>query len=496
MKEKKIKVLMATPELKPFSEVGGLGDVAKALPKALHDLKVDVRLITPLYGFIDRRAYRLRKVAGLEDFSIRVGNYTHDIRFFRSKLPDSSVQVFFVECDDFFEREGVYSDPSTGQGYWDNPQRFILFNKAIVQFLHTDIFPADIIHLNDNQTALVAPLLRTLEENAGLSKKPIVMGIHNAQHQGTYSMAHLYYTDLDIRLTYPGGPFEFYGDFNFLKAGISYSDKLLTVSETYAEETMQSSDFGFGLEGVLAERRKDYRGILNGVDYKDWSPDKDSLIPYNYSPQKLSGKAKCKKKLLKLCGFTDSDPKVPLIGLISRLVYQKGIDILLGALPQLLEDGINMVILGTGEAQLHEALEDLQKRFPEKLALFLKFDNELAHLIEAGCDMFLMPSRFEPCGLNQLYSLRYGTIPIVRKTGGLADTVRNYEPALDDGWGFVFSGFNSEELASEVWRAVDAFHDKTKWLKIMKRAMKQDFSWEKSAQKYKQLYVELLNGEG
>ncbi len=496
MAERKLRVLYAAAEVAPFSKVGGLADVAGALPRALIAEKVDIRLITPLYGMIDRSAWRIRRVAGLGDLHIPIGEHDYAIRFFRGNLPDSKVQVFFMECDDLFAGEGVYADPASGHDYPDNPARFILFSKAILSFLQTGVFDADILHLNDNQTALAAAMMKTSEAYADARKLPTLLTIHNIQYQGNYSLHHLYDAGLSPYLAAPGGPFEFYGGFNFLKAGIEYADKINTVSDTYARETLQFDEISFGLQGVLNNRKNDYFGILNGADYNDWNPAKDKHLVKTYSSRNLSGKTVNKQDLIELCDFNDPAAARPLAGIITRLVQQKGLDLLLEALPRLMEQtDINLVILGSGAPHYAEALRAAEAYFPGRLKVFLKFDNTLAHRIEAGSDLYLMPSVFEPCGLNQLYSLKYGALPVVHYTGGLADTVQEVDPATGKGWGFTFTEYSVNGFMDAILRAVEAYGDRDTWAKLVKRAMLLDFSWAASAKRYKEVYKSLVDGQ-
>lgn len=495
MAKRLLSVLMATAEVEPFSKVGGLGDVIGALPKALYGNKVDIRLITPLYGFIDRKAFGIRKVAGLDEIPIRVGEEIFTVRFFRTNFPDTKVQVFFVECDELFDRPGVYTDSDTGEGYRDNPTRFILFSKAVIEFLKTGVFTPKIIHLNDNQSALVAPLLRTQNIDPKLREIKLLLAIHNLEYQGQYSMRYLYDAGLDDKLAYPGGPFEFYGGFNFLKAGIIYSDIITTVSETYAKETIESPDYGYGLEGVLGSRKRDYFGITNGADYSVWNPAEDKFIPKRYTSRSLNGKTVNKEALLERCGFSSPDPNRPIAGMISRLTDQKGINLLLSCLPELMKLDIYFVILGKGNFYYQDELRRFQENHPDKMAVFIDFDKALAHLIEAGSDIYLMPSRFEPCGLNQIYSLKYGAIPVVRQTGGLADTVRNYSPDTGEGWGFTFKNYSPYDFIEAFNRVLEVYKDQTLWKKICRRAMALDYSWDKAARKYRELYAKLLNVE-
>jgi starch synthase len=486
-----IAILMATAEVAPFSKVGGLGDVLGALPQALQNQNVEARVISPLYGRIDRKASEIEPMPGVGPVTIQAGDTQYEIHYKRATMPGSGTIVYFVDCDVLFNRPGIYSDPVSALGYPDNATRYIVFSRAIVEFLRVGDFRPDILHLNDNQTALVAPMLKTIPQYKDLATIPVLMSIHNAEYQGAYDQRFISVAGLDPALAYPGGPFEFYGGFNFLKAGIAYADKLSTVSPTYAEETMSSASAGFGLEGLLASRRVDYVGIINGVNYSVWNPETDPLIPKNYSAKTLDDKRVNKKALLARCGFSEDLDK-PIIGIISRLVFQKGIDLVIDSLPQFLAPDVRLVVLGSGEPAYHHQLNEARKRYPDRLSVNITFDDQLAHLIEAGSDMFLMPSRFEPCGLNQLYSLKYGTIPVVRRTGGLADTVHDYQQEEDSGWGFVFGGFTPFDLAYAINRAKETYYSKSEWEKLQRRGMELDFSWTTSAAHYRRLYAGMI----
>jgi len=485
---------MATAEMGPFAKVGGLGDVLGALPKALFDKGVDVRAIMPLYGFIDRRKFHIRRIAGLSEQAIIVGDHEFNVQYFRSNIPESKVQVFFVECDELFDRDGVYADPASGMTYGDTTTRFILFSKAVVDFLKMGVFTPEILHLHDNQASLIAAMLRGPNAEPELAKIKILLTIHNLEYQNQCDLGYVNEAGLDPSLTHPGGPLEFYGRLNFLKAGIVYADKLSTVSETYAAETLRGPDAGFGLEGVLQSRGADYRGIMNGADYAAWDPANDKWLVKTYSARNLAGKPANKKALLEKSRLPTDDLGQPVVGVISRLVYQKGIDLIVASLEEIFSRDVLLVVLGTGDPAYSGALREAEAKYPTRLAVHLEYNEELAHLIVAGSDALLIPSRFEPCGLNQLYGLRYGTIPVARRTGGLADTIQDYAPETDQGWGFLFDSFDTDGLVGALDEALAVYNDSERWKALMKRAMGLDFSWNVSAEKYKQLYLELVNG--
>ena len=498
MPKSKLKILIATPEAVPFAKTGGLADVSGSLPKALSRLGHQVKVILPKYRMVSKKVqhgtsgYDLQKVeVSLPD--IPIGEDKERIRVSNCQLSDSKIEFLFLVNDKYYDRDELYRDKTTGFDYVDNAERFILFARGSLEVLKALNWQPDIIHANDWQSALIPAYLKTLYAGdpffAGTST---VFSIHNIAYQGNFSKDSFAKIGLTKDLFYPTSPFEFWGNVNFLKVGASYADVLSTVSERYAVEIQSSSEFGFGLEGVLRTRNPDLYGIVNGIDYEEWSPEKDRFIPHRYSKEDLSGKKKNKKALLEKCNLPEARKDVPLIGVVSRLADQKGFDILAEVSEELLSLELQMVILGTGEEKYHKLFSQMAKRYPRKISVNLCFDNSLAHLIEAGSDMFLMPSRYEPCGLNQLYSLKYGTVPVVRETGGLADTIQDYDPKTGEGTGFVFKNYDSGELLEVVKRALQIYQDKDVWMKLMKNGMEQDFSWQASARRYEELYQKAL----
>lgn len=494
MDNAEMKILMATAEIAPFSKAGGLGDVLGALPKALREEGADVRIITPLYGSIDRDKFWISPMEHWGDFPIQIGDKLLNVRFYWANIPYTDIKVYFVESEEMFSRWGIYNDPASGEGYWDNPTRFILFCKAVLAFLNTEVFQPQIIHLNDSHTALIAPMLRDRNNYGRFDSIHPVLTIHNIEHQGRYHQHYVYEAGLDTYQTYHGGPFEFWGDFNFLKAGIVYSDLITTVSETYANETRSDYYFGHGLESILAVRGGQYVGVLNGVDYSEWNPETDAFIAQNYNKESIDRKEENKRSLFQECGFNDAETDKPLLSIITRFADQKGVDILLGALDEIMGEDLFFVLLGTGKHDYEDAFRMAEERYQGRLRAFITFDNALAHRIEAGSDLYLMPSRFEPCGLNQLYSMKYGTLPVVRRTGGLADTVENYHPETNEGTGFVFDDYTSEALANTCQWAITTYRDDpSAFKKLRYNAMSKDFSWTKSAKKYLELYRNVLH---
>lgn len=482
------RILFATTEITPISKAGGLGDVSSALPKALAALGNDIRIITPLYGSIDREPLGLSSVSACPSVWIDMGESSYHVHFFEGHHPDSKLPIYFVDAPVHFGRHGIYNDPETGEGYWDNPSRFLLFSKAVVLFIQSNAFRPTHVHLNDSHVGMVAPMLRTTIDAHHFADIGIVFTIHNIQHQGRHPQHFIDEAGLDRSLAYHGGPLEFWGDVNFMKAGISFADRITTVSETYAHETRSSFDYGFGLEGVLQNRGSDYIGILNGVDTSDWNPETDPHLSAPYSVHTFPKKRDNKRALLSECGLDESTLDRPVIGMVSRLVDQKGVDLILDGLETLLSFDATYIFLGTGNRDYENRLKYHAFRSNGKLAVFTTFDNGLAHRIEAGSDLYLMPSRFEPCGLNQMYSLLYGTLPIVRHTGGLVDTVKNYNPHTNEGWGFAFIDANVTSLLETVRWAIKTYDYPETFTALARRAMRLDFSWEKSARAYHNLY--------
>jgi len=399
------------------------------------------------------------------------------------RLPPSGIPLWLVEQPRFFDREGLYGE--AGRDYPDNLARFTFFCRAVAAWLGRAAWAPDVIHCNDWQTALLPVLLRV----EGASRAATVLTIHNLAYQGRFPAEQFPLTGLPPSVFTVRG-LEFWGEVNLLKGGLYFADVLNTVSETYARE-IQTPEFGAGLDGVLRDRREDLYGILNGVDYRAWDPAVDPLLPARYSAEDLAGKGVCKQALQRELGLREA-PEVPLIGMVTRLADQKGLDLVAAVLDDLLARGVQFVLLGTGEPRYHALFAGLAARHPSQVGVRLGFDDPLAHRIEAGADIFLMPSRYEPSGLNQLYSLRYGTVPVVRRTGGLADSIVDATPeALARGTanGFVFEAYAPAALIAALSRALHAFRDPATWSALQRRGMREDFSWARSAGRYVELYA-------
>jgi starch synthase len=484
-----MKVAFVSSEIFPYAKTGGLADVAGSLPKALEKLGCEIKLFMPKYNIIDDSIFGLHYNWQVGEIPIRVNGKIRAIHLHQAKLPQSNIEVNFIDNTNYYSRGKIYTnDP-------DEDERFILFCKGVIESLQRLGWVPDVIHCNDWQTGLL-PLF--VKDNYNWDKlfdnTAFLFTIHNIGYQGRFSKDTLFKAEIREDLFYPDGPVEVENSVNFMKTGIVFSDIINTVSPTYAKEIMTPGN-GEGLHNILLDRKDDVYGILNGVDYSDWSPDDDSLIPFRYTSSYLTGKLKNKKFLIDHLRLP-FDEKIPLAGIISRMVSQKGFDIFSDAIDFLMKLDIQLVVLGSGEDRFENLFRGLQNNFPNKVSTYIGYSNDLSHLIEAGADMFLMPSFYEPCGLNQIYSLKYGTVPIVRKTGGLADTVLDWDEiktnGKNNGNGFSFNNYSGQELLGSIQRALNYFSRKEIWTRIQKNGMKMDFSWEKSAKEYIELYKKAI----
>ena len=489
---KQLKICYVSSEVVPFAKTGGLADVAGALPVALKEMDQDVRLMMAKYKSINERKFVLREVIRLKEVLVELAERKLVADGKTAFLPNSKVHVYFLHIPEYFDRKDLYVDSKTGKEFEDNAERFAFFSKAVLETLKLLYWQPDIIHCNEWQTALIPFYLKThYKDDEFFRNTRTVLTLHNLAYQGNYPLEKAEKIGIPSEYVQPGREFEFNGRLNLLKGGILFADKINTVSKRYAEEVMTDPEYGFGFEKILQQRKKDFYGILNGVDYSVWNPESDSLIPVNYGPDSLEKKVENKKVLCRQNGLS-FDANVPIIGIISRLVDQKGFDLIAEVADDLMSMNIQMVILGTGDPRYHKLLEKLARKYSKKFSANLRFDNKMAHLIEAGADMFLMPSRYEPCGLNQMYSLKYGTVPIVRATGGLADTVVDFDPKTEKGNGFVFREYKTTAMMDAIRRAVNAFEDKDVWRKIQQAGMQEDYSWQRSAREYMDLYLKAL----
>ena len=483
--KKKYKIAYVASEVVPFAKTGGLADVAGSLPKFLSQSGTDVKVFMPKYSLIDTDKYKLIPVNFIGGMKVRVSGTAHTAKVYKSTLRNSDVEIYFIENPFFFNRGKIYTNDI------DEAERFIFFQKAVIETIQRLDWVPDIFHCNDWQTGLI-PLL--LKDNYSWDKlfdnTKTIMTIHNVGYQGIFGKEAAISAELKPEYYSSGGAVELNGNVNFLKAGIAFSDLITTVSPTYSKELL-TAEFGHGLEIELQKRKKDIYGIINGVDYSIWNPELDKDIPYGFSKNNLYGKVLNKKFLLTELGLRFNS-ETPVMGIVSRLASQKGFDIIEKILPEIMKLKIQLIVLGSGDTRYEKLFADLKKKHPRKTAFYSGYNSELAHLIEAGSDIFLMPSHYEPCGLNQIYSLKYGTVPIVRNTGGLADTVIDWNET-ENGNGFVFNNYDSKELLLKIKLAVKTFKNKPEWQRIMRNGMNCDYSWQKSADKYIELYGELLN---
>lgn len=487
-----LRILYATSEVVPFSKTGGLADVAGALPEALAQMGHDVRVISPFYAALFHRDHLTVPHDG-KPVGMNFNGIPQSFKLRRPATWDGLVQHFFVEHPNYYARTGLYVEAASGREYPDNDVRFAFFSRGILELLAQANWVPDIIHLNDWQTAVAAAYLRVKSRDVpALQSTRTLLTVHNMAYQGVFAPERFMYLDLDQSLAAPMGAFEYFGKINFLKAGLVYADKINTVSPTYAREIQSSEEFGAGLEGVLQRRSEDLSGILNGIDVDIWNPATDKLIAQTYDSGSLAGKAANKLALAEKCGFDPARRDRPLIGIISRLAEQKGLDLVAEAAESLFALDVNLVLLGTGDPKLQKLFQEWNETYAGRFRAFLTFDNALAHLIEAGSDIFLMPSRYEPCGLNQMYSLRYGTVPVVRATGGLADTVIDADAQPTTGNGFAFHEYTSAAMIETLRRALAARTDQLRWRTIMRRGMAADFSWTHAANEYWGLYETAL----
>ena len=437
---------MTGSEIVPLVKSGGLGDVLGALPKALAELGHDVTVCIPHYKSDLNRNVVLHPLN--MDGEVKVDGKTKAYFVYEAAISGKSFKILLIGNDELFGRVGLYVDPKTRKDFDDNDFRFSFFTRAAIDLVKKMKWCPDIIHAHDWQTGLAPVYLKTVEkDNQFFAKTKLVLTIHNMAYQGKFKRDRYRLLGLPEELIRALAPLEFYGETNFLKGGISFADRITTVSQTYAREIQ--GELGCGLEGVLRNRSKDSGGILNGVDYSVWSPAKDKLIPFRYRETSLSGKRKNKSELLKQSRLTAHE-NIPLFGMVSRLVEQKGVGLLIEASEEIFCLNIQLIILGSGDKKLEQSLKKLEKKHRDKLKVYLEFDEKLAHLIEAGSDIYLMPSLFEPCGLNQMYALKYGTPPVVHKVGGLADTIIDYNEETEEGTGFVFDEFKPYKLMPAV----------------------------------------------
>ena len=495
MAAKKYKILFVTSEVVPFIKTGGLADVSAALPQTLAEMGHEVRIVVPKYGAVDDRKYKIHEVVRLKDLTVKIGDKEVMFSLKSCFLPGQRVrvQIYFLDNHDYFgNRNSLYTDPMNGKDYKDNDERFILLNLSVFELIQKLGWIPDLIHCNDWQCGLIPAYLKNLyKDDEQFSGFKTLFTIHNLAYQGVFPASVFKKTGLPSNLNSSKGIIHD-GKVNFMKSGLMFADVINTVSGTYAQEIRTSKELGEGLKDILSKRKKDLYGIINGIDTKLWNPEKDKHLLKKYSAKNLEGKKVNKKALLERFNLEHKED-TPVLGLISRLYDSKGIDLVQKIFNDLMKMDVQMILLGTGDPKLHAFFDKMNKKYKNKFAAYLGFNDDLAHLIEGGADIFLMPSRYEPCGLNQMYSLKYGTVPVVRKTGGLADTVVKFNEKTGEGNGFMFDKYDPKEFLKEVKRAVKVFKNKEAWIKIMKTGIKSDFSWNSSAKKYIDLYKTIIS---
>ena len=478
-------IVFAASECVPYVKTGGVADVVGALPKELVRQGHRVTVYLPLYRQVQKHL-KERRIA-IRSLTIPFSYYNRFATVIDGGTPNG-VQFYFIDCPELFDREYLYETASGD--YADNAERFGLFSRAVLDSTKFLGVP-DVFHIHGWPAGVLAILLRTVYYfDPVLKNVACLMTIHNAGRQGWFSR------ETVEKLLLPWDVFtperaEYFGTFDFLKGGIVYSDAINTVSRKYAQE-IQTPEYGNGLEGVLRARSQDLHGILNGVDYQVWNPATDSKIAAHYTPEKMDGKLACRRDLLHAFGASNVADDTPVVGMISRLATEKGYDLLAQAFDQLVQQNMFLLILGTGEPYYENLLRGWHEKFPQKVSVAITYDETLAHKVEAGSDVILMPSRAEPCGLNQIFGMKYGTVPVVRATGGLDDTVQEWSPEAETGTGFRFLDYQPEELLRALANAFAAFEDKKQWQKLMRNGMERDYSWTKPAKEYIQLYEEIV----
>lgn len=487
-----VKILQAASEANPYAKTGGLADVVTALSVELRKRGHDIRIVLPLHGSIRREKWNLERI--VDSVGVPVGFGEKWCSIYQTSLPGTDVPVYFIEHEQYFGRQSLYQ--WDGEDYDDNAERFAFFSRACCQLCKALHWSPDVIHSHDWQTALIPVFLKTWErDHPRLWSTASVQSIHNLGYQGVFTKDQIVHSQLGWE-HFRTGSLEFYDKINYLKGGILFADKVSTVSPTYALE-IQTPEHGWALDGVLQARSPDLVGILNGCEYGEWDPTDDPFIPSHFDADDLSGKAAAKAELQRAFNLPVR-PDVPIVGMVTRLAYQKGLDVLAEGMDRILDMELQFVIVGTGEIWAHFYYGDLPNRCPAKAGAYIGYDQRRAHLTIAGSDFLLVPSRYEPCGLTQLQAMRYGTLPVVRSTGGLADTVDQYHEANGHGDGFLFGDLTGNAIANTVGWAVSTYYDRPHHFEQMReRAMRKRFLWSSAAEQYEHLYhwaIERKNG--
>lgn len=483
-----MKIVSVASEMIPFAKTGGLADVAGTLTHEIRALGHEVIAFLPRYKCVDLQKGGFKVV--IDRLQVELGGEKESARVYHA-VDAKGVQLYFIDHPGFFQRDQLYGTPMSD--YPDNDRRFIFYQRAVLETLRALGIAPDIIHCHDWQTGLICSYLKTLYAREPLFKKTkTVFTIHNLAYQGNFPPDSLPLTGLswdEFKLE----KLEFYGKISFMKGGLVYSDAVTTVSERYSRE-IQTKEFGCGMENVLASRKDSLFGVINGIDYVEWNSETDSDLPQKFSASDMEGKRVCKAALQKENGFKVR-PEVPVIGMIARLVDQKGLDILIPAMEDMAGRDLQFVLLGTGDEKYHKILRELAKKHKDRFGIHIVFDSKMAKRIYAGSDLFMMPSYYEPCGLGQMIALRYGTVPLVRATGGLADTIQEFNPKTGKGTGFVFEDYSTEALLQALTRGLKVYQNQENWGVLMQNTLKSDFSWSASARRYVEIYQAVSRGK-
>ncbi|MBN1849694.1 MAG: glycogen synthase GlgA [Deltaproteobacteria bacterium] len=482
-----IKVLFLSPEVVPFAKSGGLADVAGSLPLALKRMGMDVVLVMPYYRTIKDKHLKGRWV--VKDLEVPFGNDRLQADVFMTSLA-KGIPVYLIDREDLYDRPNLYGTPRGD--YYDNLERFAFFAHASLCLMESIDFRPDIIHCHDWQSGLIPAILKgPYGRSKHFSRTATIFTIHNLGYQGLFPAQKLPITGLDYRNFFHADGLEFWGNMSLLKSGIVYADAVTTVSPTYSME-IQTSEYGMGMEGILQYRQEFLYGILNGIDYHQWDPAKDKHIPETYYPNRMKGKMKCKDALIQEMNMDASFKNKPLAGMISRLDNQKGLDLLVAILEKILALDMGLIILGAGDVKIQRAIRKTADHHPGRVGLYIGFNEPLAHRIMAGVDIFLIPSRYEPCGLTQMYALKYGTVPVARATGGLQDTIIPFDKSTGEGNGFLFGPHAAEAFLASIEQALECYKDPQTWKRIQSNGMQADFSWDRSAEMYTEVYQTVL----
>jgi len=486
-----VRILFVTTEIRPYSKVGKLAEYSHHLPRELKAKGNDISIITPYYRTLLAEREDIKPIND-EWIDIWLGSERYGIRYLKAESEDTSVPVIFVECEPMFGRDGIYENPADGKIFADNHKRFMVLQNAALEYVARGHFSCDLIHLNDHATALLPAWLKTrYADNEALKGVKTLLTIHDVKYQGSCSLDYLAECGIDVNMFSEACKND--EGFNCLRGGIALADRVNAVSPTYAKETLLSDEYGAGLTACLQARGEDYFGILNGVDYTYWNSKKDEHIPSHFGLSSSGDKLGNKMELLANHGLDHSNAeKTPLIGIVCELTEAKGMQLVAQAIDKMLPWDIRMIIAGSGDPRYHRMFEQTQMRYPNKLGLNLTPSIKLVHQMMAGCDFLLVPSRIEPCGEHQFYSMRYGSIPIARATGGLADSIEDYIPESKKGWGFLFDRYDAESLLKTVWRAISLYKSKSNFQSVQKRAMRLDFSWTTCAGKYTEVYKDMV----